>query len=94
MYTNTTAQHTETVTIDTYANPACEVADRINNLVRRAGAEKVFVNGVRVAEPRLSLTATSWNNGTLSVTVPARTKVHAVRDMFFKIGATVTIEVR
>jgi hypothetical protein len=66
-----------------------EVADAIN----KAFAEdaSVTVNGHTLVSKWGRPVARSYQNGTVGIVVPARTKKGATNDVFFKVGRTVEV---
>jgi hypothetical protein len=75
-----------TFTITPFNN--CDIADIISTSVKAGNA--VTVNGVAPVSAWGSPAAKAWNNGTLSITAPAKAK-GKFKDVFFKTGTTVTV---
>ena len=67
-------------------------ADMINDAFRADA--NTTVNGLPLASRFGAPVARSWNNGTVSVTVPARTVKGKFNDVFFKVGSALNLGVR
>ena len=75
-------------TFNVTAHTATEVADTMNTMFAEGTMTTVF--GDKVRSSHGAPVARAWQNGTVSVTVQART-TRGTTDRFFKVGSTVTV---
>lgn len=66
-----------------------EIADQINKAFEENA--NVKVNGSELYSRWGNPVARSWNNGTVSIHTRARTVKHGTKELFFKVGSTITI---
>lgn len=65
-----------------------EIADKINEAF--AANKEIKVNGWTMKSRNGRTVASSWQNGSVSIVVPAKAK-GKTRDVFYKVGAAIVI---